>query len=120
MDKAQELYQAGRSAMAAGDLTKAVGLFEQSNKAAEHFKTAELLGECLLSLGKAQEAIRPLTRATELNKQGRGPSLLAKAYLTLGAHDSARRAAEEALLRTPGNRLALSVLAELKSANVRV
>src|SRR5690349_23954654 len=98
----RELYEAGRKAMEAGDLPRAVELLEQSNKAGEHFKTSELLGECLLSLGKAQEAIRPLTRAAELNKQGRASSLLAKAYLTLGAHDGARRAAEEALSRTPG------------------
>ena len=106
---ADDLYHRGRTAMDSGALDEAVERFRESVDAGPHFKTLELLGECLLRLKRPREAIVPLAAATALNRQGRAPALLARAFHELGNHRDAAKFAEEALVRAPGSREALDV-----------
>jgi tetratricopeptide (TPR) repeat protein len=109
MMNADDLYRRGREAMEAGALEDAIELFRQSVAEWPHFKTLELLGECLLRLERPREAIIPLAAATALNQQGHAPTLLARAFLELGTYGDALEQAEEALRRVPGDRLALEL-----------
>jgi tetratricopeptide (TPR) repeat protein len=105
--------------MKAGALPNAVELFESSIAAAPHFKAFELLGECLLKLGRPLEAVGPLAAATALNDQVRAPSLLAEAFLEVGDAEAARRFAERVVFSDPGNRRAKRVLKSLEAASLR-
>lgn len=109
-DEASSLYAKGRDLMAAGNFATARQVFEESVALYPHFKTLELLGECLLKLDEPWRAIIPLAAATALNKQVRAPSLLAEAFLACGEPDKARNAAQVALLRDPNNRAANRIL----------
>jgi tetratricopeptide (TPR) repeat protein len=106
---ADDLYRRGREAMEVGAFEDAIRLFRQSIAEWPHFKTLELLGECLLRLNQPREAIVPLAAATALNLQGHAPTLLARAFLELGTYRDAFDQAEEALRRAPGNEQALEV-----------
>ena len=92
-----------------GQLEEAVLVFEQSVAYSPHFKTLELLGECMARLGRHRESIVPLAAATTLNKGSRAPSLLAEAFLLVGELDEADELASIALTRDPKNRKALEV-----------
>jgi len=92
-----------------GALEEAVALFERSVSANPHFKALELLGECLVRLGRPREAVVPLAAATTLNKGVRAPALLAQVFLETGEFQQADDLAELALSRHSGNRLALQV-----------
>jgi tetratricopeptide (TPR) repeat protein len=113
-EASQKLYAAGRRAMDAGDLQRAVNLFEASITALPHFKSLELLGECLLRLGRPKEAIVPLAAATALNRQVRPRSFLAQALAKTGDADRARELVRSVLSEAPGNRLARQVLETLR------
>jgi tetratricopeptide (TPR) repeat protein len=102
-------YQRAQAAMAQGDLEGAVQLFQEDAVELPHFKTLELLGECLMRLGRTNEAIVPLAAATTLNRGVRAPSLLAEALLATGNLTAAVEAADLALQRDPKNRKALEV-----------
>ena len=95
--------------MERGALEEAVALFERSVSANPHFKALELLGECLVSLGRPREAVVPLAAATTLNKGVRAPALLAQVFLEMGEIRDAYDLAELALSRHSGNRLALQI-----------
>ncbi len=71
-----------------------------------HFKDLELLGECLMQLGKLVDAIVPLAAATALNK-GVTPALLAEAYYFLHEMHDAGEMAEVTLSRDVSNKKAL-------------
>ena len=92
-----------------GALEDAVALFERSISGSPHFKALELLGECLVKLGRGQEAIVPLAAATTLNAGVRAPALLAQVFQDLGEYQQAYDLAELALTRHPSNRLALQI-----------
>lgn len=106
---ADDFYHQGRQAMEAGNLEDAVRLFRQGAAEWPHFKTLELLGECLLRLHQPREAIVPLAAATALHRQAHAPTLLARAFLELRTYRDAFDQAEEALRRDPGNRQAVEV-----------
>ena len=106
---ADDLYHQGRMEMDAGALEQAVVHFRESITEWPHFKTLELLGDCLLRLERPREAIVPLAAATALNRQGQAPALLAQAFLELGTYRDAFDQAEEALRRAPGHQLAIEV-----------
>jgi tetratricopeptide (TPR) repeat protein len=107
---ADDLYHRGREAMETGMLDEAAELFRRSIAEWPHFKTLELLGECLLRLDRPREAIVPLAAAATLNAPGRIPRiLLARTFLELGDYPDALEQAEEALRRAPGNEDALAV-----------
>lgn len=87
------LYRQGRQAMSANNLQAATRLLEKSAQLTPHFKTFELLGECLLKSGQAQEAAVSLRKAVEIgNKPYRALYLLGRAL-----HDSGDR--EDAIAR---------------------
>jgi len=111
-DESTRLYEEARSRMAAGDMTKAISLFQQSVSLYPHFKSLELLGECLLELERFSEAVVPLAAATALNRQVRAPGLLAQAFLRLGDRSKAREFAKLALSREPNFHMAKEVLLE--------
>ena len=108
---AHELYVRARELMDAKDYEAAILLFERSASPSPHFKTLELLGECYCNLGRFRSAVIPLAAATALNMQARAPALLADAFSRLNEGEDAVRFARLALERSPGNRLALEVLA---------
>ena len=118
--EAFSLYEQARHAMDRGALEEAVALFEQSNADCPHFKALELLGECFIRLGRAQEAIVPLVAAATLNNGVRAPTLLAQVFLELAQYQDGLNMAELALSRHPGNRIAKQVkeVAEAHLASV--
>jgi predicted Zn-dependent protease len=109
MDRARELYEAGRALMDAGALVSAASTFEESVRLDPHFKTLELLGECLFRAGRPREAIVPLAAASPLNPGVRAPALLAEVFLELNSRHDAEAMATLALSRDPSNRRALAV-----------
>jgi tetratricopeptide (TPR) repeat protein len=109
MDRAREAYEAGRLALAAGDVDAAIEHFAASVEEYPHFKTLELLGEAWLRKGEPRRALVPLAAATSLNAQVRAPSLLAEALLALGNELEAHRMAKIALERDATNRKARQV-----------
>ena len=113
MSKGYELYAQGRAAIKAGQTAEAVRLLRKSAALQPHFKTFELLGECMVKFGKHAEAVEPLASAIPLNRGPRAPALLAEVCLALGRTKEAREYAELALARHPQNRKAKLVLVKL-------
>lgn len=111
---ATRLYDAGRGMMDTGQLAAAENAFAESASSYPHYKTLELLGECRLLLGKPKQAIMPLAASSALNKSPRASILLARAFLAVGRLRQARYQAETALGRSPANRCAIAVMAEIK------
>lgn len=109
LSQSSESYQQARSLMNQGQPEEAVLLFQRSAALDPHFKTLELLGECLIRLGRLREAIIPLAAATGLNRGVRAPSLLAEVFLRLQDYHAAKEMAELALSRDAGNRKAQEV-----------
>lgn len=86
-----------------GDFENAVTLFQESISYSPHFKSLELLGECLIHLNRLTESIVPLAAAASLNKGVRALSLLAEVFLKLEDYYSAKKMAEESLNRDSTN-----------------
>jgi len=85
-----------------GDLEMAARLFGESSKLAPHFKTFELLGECLIRLNRNAEAVAPLAAAVGLGtKPFRSLYLLAQALHGIGVNDWALGKLDEALDLNP-------------------
>jgi len=114
-----KLYQHGRDRMARGELEEAVQLFRASAELHPHYKTLELLGECLMKLKRYKEALVPLAAATGLNFHSRAPTLLAELHLILGDPWDAKRWAEEALRRNRTYKPACEVLAKAEAELAR-
>jgi tetratricopeptide (TPR) repeat protein len=115
MNEGYEIYLQGRQAMNDGKLEDAVNLFQKSTLLSPHFKTFELLGECLLKLKRYNEAVGPLAAAVALNKGVRAPSLLAEVFLAMGENSDAREFAELALSRDPNNKKAGEILSKVEA-----
>lgn len=111
LERAQSLYQAGRARMDSGAFEEAIQAFSASVAIDPHFKALELMGECLLALGRPIQAVVPLAAASALNDQVRAPSLLAQAFLSIGDYQQAARLAKAVLVRASGNRVAQAVAA---------
>ena len=113
-DGAMDLYEQGRSAMQLGDIDVAMDKFRQSIRESPHFKTLELLGECLLLKDQHCEAIVYLAAAAGLSlKQFRPRFLLAKAHLAVGEREDAINQLKEALRLNPNYKSASELLKEL-------
>lgn len=110
MSDSYDLYQRARQAMDNNKLEEAIELFQHSIMIEPHFKSLELLGECLIRLKRYREAIVPLAAATILNKGVRAPTLLAKVFLNLKDYSKAREVAELALTRDTNNKEARRVI----------
>jgi tetratricopeptide (TPR) repeat protein len=81
-----DLYQRGREAMQRSEFEQAAALFRCSVELSPHFKTLELLGECLLESGNvSSEVILYLAAAAGLgNKSFKSYFLLARALEARG------------------------------------
>jgi tetratricopeptide (TPR) repeat protein len=112
-ETAQELYRGGRELTDAGAFEAAIQPLAQSAFLDPRFNTLELVGECYLSIGRLREAVVPLAAATSLSDESRAPALLADALCKLGDSEQAIRLARLALLRSPSNTLARTVLESL-------
>jgi tetratricopeptide (TPR) repeat protein len=110
MREGYELYKKGHLLVRTGDYEEAISLFRRSAEMEPHFKTFELLGECLLALNRNSEAVGPLAAATTLNRGVRAPSLLAEAFLRNQKCDDAEDFAKLALQRDPRNKGVRDVL----------
>ena len=108
-------YYKGRNEMDGNRLDDAVCHFRKSLALSLHFKTAELLGECLLRTGRVTEAIEALGFTMSNGAAARGPFLLAESYLKAGDRDAAKSAAIESLRRNENYGPALRLLRELES-----
>lgn len=113
-DNAYNLYYEGKSAMDAGDLHTAIEKFKQSVSLLPHFKTLELLGECLLRRNEFSEAILYLAAAAGLGQnEFRARFLLAKALLAVGEESDAIVQLKEALALNPNYKSAKELLDSL-------
>ena len=118
LSPALQYYEQARRLMENGDTEQAVGLFQKSAVESPHFKTFELLGECLLRLKRFSEAIPYLAAAAAMNRGVRAPAILAEAWLALERYDEALEAAEAALLRDPTNKGALKIRKTVEGRSV--
>lgn len=115
-DEAYQLYHSGQKAMEKDNIPLAIGSFRQSMALEPHFKTAELLGECLLGHGKPTEAILYLAAACGLGTNAfRAKFLLAKAYMAVDDEDEAIHHLEDALAMNPDYKDARKLHDEISS-----
>jgi tetratricopeptide (TPR) repeat protein len=110
------LFYEGRRLMDANQLDRAITAFRQSAEMNPHYKTLQLLGDCLLRLGRAREAIIPLAAAVGLNRQYTAPMLLAQAFVAIGDLSKAEMAACKAVDIAPDNRKAKALLETILEA----
>lgn len=119
-DKSSRLYREGREARDVGNYLVAIRRLRQSSRLAPHFKTYELLGECLLKIEKPKDAVLYLAAAAGLgNKQFRAHYLLGSALLLLdppSIHEAAVHF-QEALRLNPNYKTAKKGLEELVEKN---
>lgn len=106
-------YQQAVQLCEQGRFEEAMPLLAASARVSPHFKTYERLGECLLRLGRAAEAVLPLAAACALNVGPRARVLLARALAQLGEAHEARSWIADALQRHPGYGPAVDALREL-------
>lgn len=119
-ERASQLYQRGREAMDIGDHESAIRLFEESAAIDPHFKTLELLGECLLKMRRYHPAIMPLAAAVGLgNKPFRALYLLAQALDESGSRRNAIEKLEEAIRINPDYKAARELMAKLNASQTR-
>src|SRR5687768_10616017 len=117
-DEAFALYSAGRDALDVGDRASAIDRLRRSAVLAPHFKTFELLGQCLLEEGQPGDAIVYLAAAAGLgNRQFRSRYLLARALIATGDTGHAIDKLREALELQPAFRAARELLDETLSTH---
>lgn len=105
--KASQLHQEARNEMDRGNIARAVELFQESINALPHFKTLELLGECLLKLDRLPEAVVSLAASATLgNNAFRALFLLGTVLEELGERADAIRILDRALSVNPHYRAA--------------
>ena len=105
LERAQSLYQAGRARMDSGAFEEAIQAFSESIAIDPHFKALELMGECLLALGKPIQAVVPLGGG--LGAQRSGPRAIAarsgvSLHRRLSAGRQVRQCGPRACSRKPG------------------
>ncbi len=115
MSEGYEIYEQGRAAMRDGRFADAIEFLERSAVLDPHFKTFELIGECLMKLNRFAEAVGPLAAAVALNRGVRAPSLLVECFHAIGRIEDAWEFAKVALLRDPTNRRAKDILNKMEA-----
>lgn len=108
------VYAQARQLFDQGQFREALPLFEECARVAPHFKSYELLGECLLHCDRPAEAALPLAAACALNRGARPRVLLARSLARIGRVGEARSWLAEALERQPGYGPAVAALEELR------
>jgi len=117
-DRSFRLYEEGRAAMERKDFRIAIECFRKSVSLSPHFKTCELLGECLSVTGQLQEAVVYLSAAAGLgNGQFRARYLLAKVLLALGDAQLAAEKLDEALALNPNYEAAKQLRTKILAEN---
>jgi len=112
-DQSYVYYNKGREAYESGDRRAALEKFGQSIKLFPHFKTLELLGECLLREDRFKEAIVYLGAAVGLgNNPFRAHFLLAQAWLAVGEKHDAIVHLKKAIEMNPDYKAAKELLNE--------
>jgi tetratricopeptide (TPR) repeat protein len=101
-DESRKLYDEAWDQMQKENYLEAIQLFEKSLALKPNYKTLLHLGNCLLSVNRAMEAIVPLAAATTLNRQGIAPTALAEALMGVGDPAKAQEMIDLALQRQPG------------------
>lgn len=115
-EKSYNAYQEGRVLMEKGDYAGAIKLFNMSGRLFPHFKTFELLGECLLNVNKPLDAIVALAAAAGLGtKPFRARYLLGKAFSQVGEELDAIEHLKEALHLKSDYKAAKELLKSLKN-----
>jgi tetratricopeptide (TPR) repeat protein len=118
VERASILYRKGRQAIASKDLKAAIVFLQESAKLDPHFKTLELLGECLLDNGCSSEAVTALTQSVERgSKPFRALYLLARAFDSCGSRDRAIESLNRALEMKPDYKAARGLLETLNGAS---
>ena len=117
MELSSQLYQSGREAMEQAQFDVAVALLRSSAELCPHFKTLELLGECLLELpGRSSEATLFLAAAAGLgNKSSRSFFLLARALSLQGDIQGAIEKLDIAIEIQPQYKAAIQLRGELRN-----
>jgi tetratricopeptide (TPR) repeat protein len=89
-NRSYERFAEARAALARHEYDAAIGLFRQSLAESPHFKTHELIGECLLALHRPTDLVEPLRAAIASgNRPSRAHFLLAVALSEFGDRDGA-------------------------------
>jgi tetratricopeptide (TPR) repeat protein len=99
--EAYRVYCKACDELRGGQFERALEMFEASNRLSPHFKTCFHIGECLVNLGRHQDAIIPFAAATTLNRQGVAPLQLAKVFMALNEPDKAHEFVRLAIERQP-------------------
>lgn len=107
------VFQQARQLFDQGRFSEALPLFAEAARRDPHYKSFELLGDCLLRSGRPAEAVLPLAAACALNRGARPRVLLARSFLQIGRVDKARSWLTEALDHHPGYGPAVDALREL-------
>lgn len=90
VERSSRLYHEARELLRKGDREAAIRALRDSLQASPHFKTAEVLGECLLEAGALSESLLYLSASVGLGRnQSRGLFLMAKAYVEAGDESAA-------------------------------
>jgi Tfp pilus assembly protein PilF len=97
-----ELYLAGKSKVAAGDLPGALRDLQQSIVIHDHFKTHELLALCFEKLGDLSHAIAEYRLALSLNDRSNKTAVcLARALIAAGNCGEASQVLDTVIARSP-------------------
>lgn len=121
LEVSSRLYQEARDALNHGDLEVATAKFRESAKQAPHFKTYEMLGECLLKCDQLEEAVLYLSASAGLgNRQYRSRYLLAQTLIRLGDPVSAAEKLQEAVQMQPAYKAARTLLDKLLTEDAQV
>jgi len=110
-----QLYELGREAMVRREYEAALAFLRSSVELLPHFKTLELLGECLLESGHvSSEAVTILAAAAGLgNRAFRSYFLLARALHVCGRTKEALEKLDIALVLQPDFKAAAQLREEL-------
>lgn len=116
-ESSTQLYSLAREAMDSKKYELAIALLRSSTDLFPHFKAMELLGECLLEIGRADEAILFLAASAGLGKKAsRSLLLLARALSAQGRTIDAIEKLDLALEMQPQFRSASELRAQLQEA----
>jgi tetratricopeptide (TPR) repeat protein len=113
---AYDLFMVASEAMQRGEFEVAIEKFQESAILSSHYKTLQLLGECLKKVGRLNEAIVALAAATTLNRQGIAPTILAGIFYEKGDWAMAKEMVQIALQRQPRYNQAISLLLKIETA----
>ncbi|MBI1853426.1 MAG: tetratricopeptide repeat protein [Planctomycetes bacterium] len=100
--RSSRTYSAAREAFNEGAIAKAIELVRKSIDENDHYKSRELLGQCLEVQGDVERALEEYRAALILNpRSDKTACLFADCLIRTGRRDEARAVLESTLQRTP-------------------